>query len=74
MVEQLPHNFLVWKTMEISMCYGEWIKLPKLTLTPGTRRLSRLCLYEGTYILVIMTSQSLVVEAFSELSKRFSGF
>jgi hypothetical protein len=48
MVQQLPPNFLVWKTMEISMCYGEWIKLKKLTLTPETRRLSRLCLYEGT--------------------------
>jgi hypothetical protein len=44
MVQQLPPNFLVWKTMEISMCYGEWIKLPKLTLIPGTRRLSRLYL------------------------------
>jgi hypothetical protein len=40
-------NFLVWKTMEISMCYGEWIKLSKLTLIPGIRRLSRLACMRG---------------------------
>jgi hypothetical protein len=35
-------NFLVWRTMKISVFCEEWIKLSKLTSIPGIRRLSRL--------------------------------